>query len=80
MTRLWGGQISAIVADAMLIPGLPKSPAKNLQMMRAAMPLETPAPSVNRANMGKQTMYTALRPNVSLDGEPRMDPNARPRL
>lgn len=48
--------MSAIVADAMLIPGLPKTPAKNLHITRAAMFWEKPEPSVNKAKIGTLVM------------------------
>ncbi len=47
------GQTSAIVPDPMLIPGLPKRPAKNRQIAKAAILLERADPRMNNAKRGK---------------------------
>jgi hypothetical protein len=59
-----------IVADALLIAGEAKTPAKNLQMINEAADCAKPAPSVNSAKIGVVTKKTALRPNVSDNGAP----------
>lgn len=45
--------MSAIVAEAILTPGDPKTPAQNLQTTRDKMSREKPAPRVKKAKGGK---------------------------
>ena len=47
-----GAHKSAIVADPILNPGEPNTPAKKRQMQREAMSFENPEPSVKSAKIG----------------------------
>ena len=47
-----GAHKSAIVADPILRPGEPKTPAKKRQMQREEIEVEKPEPRVKRAKMG----------------------------
>ena len=49
IARSCGTQISAIVPAETLRTGLPKTPARNLQIVIAAILWDRPAPRVNRA-------------------------------
>lgn len=72
--------MSAITAEAMVMPGLAKKPAKNRQMIREAILLENPVPRTKSNNPVMQTLYTPERPKCSLMVAVIIDPRARPRL
>jgi hypothetical protein len=58
--------------------GLPVNPAKSLHTKKLPKLLESPAPRVNSMNIGADTRYTGLRPNLSDNGAEMTGPKARP--
>ena len=69
-----------IVADALLIAGDAKTPAKNLQIVNETILCDKAAPRMKMANKGVVVRNTTLRPEVSLNGAPTRGPKAKPRL
>lgn len=72
--------MSAITADAIVIPGLAKKPAKNRQTITDAILFEKPVPSTKSSSAVIHTLYTPERPKCSLNVDVTMDPRARPKL
>ncbi|KAL9062862.1 MAG: hypothetical protein Q9157_008573 [Trypethelium eluteriae] len=60
-----------MVAEAMLTPGAPNVPAKNLQTIREEMSWEKPAPRVNRAKGGKVSQRSYAKGTNSVDYDSR---------
>jgi hypothetical protein len=69
-----------IVAEALLMAGDAKTPAKNLHTINDAAFCDRPAPNMKRAKTGVVVKKTTLRPKVSLKGLPAKGPKAIPML
>lgn len=69
-----------MTAEAMVMPGLAKNPAKNRQTTMDARLVDNPVPRLNNIIAGMHTAYTPIRPRFSLRVDVIIDPMARPRL